>query len=123
MSNRHRFMDGRKTPKEVHWQFMNLKCHACGRPAIIRIMVFISVYELVTRHPEISTALIASSPGGIIPTTKMRDGQEMVRVSDIGACASCRKDAEQAAAKQPSWAYVDIDRGPADIPIQVGYER
>lgn len=44
-----------------------------------------------------------------------------IRLNVIYACPSCLPDAEKAAAKLPSWVYVDIDRGPKDIPIMVGY--
>lgn len=95
------------------------KCRMCENQKIaIRIRVFVEVDELVNRSPEIAGVIMARSDDGSIPYVPMqfsgKGGKvyKMVMVSVNAFCDSCAVDAERYAAKGPSWALVEIDRGP-----------
>jgi hypothetical protein len=64
-------------------------------------------------------AMIAAACGGKLPTVPTKFGP-IVRIGDAYACKACQKDAEVAAAKLPDHVIVELDRGPKNIPIQVG---
>lgn len=116
-----KFMGGRVTPEELHRAIgLRVKCSGCGQPAAIRIRVLVELAELTKRQPEFVAAVAASNPEGpSVPTVATKYGP-MVKVSDTGACALCRKTAEVAAARgAPSWCIVDIDRGPGPDRPQV----
>ncbi len=116
-----KFMGGRMTPEELHRAVgLRVKCTGCDQPAAIRIRVFAALDELTKRHPEFVAAVAVSNPEGpFVPTVATQYGP-MVKISDIGACALCRKKAEVAAARgAPSWCIVDIDRGPGPDRPQV----
>lgn len=118
---------GVKTADEV-WREMHAlsreKCRICKSEKIaIRIRVFVEHDEVVKRAPSLAGRIMAANPDGpYIPTTPMRWGSDgkvyrMVRVSDSAFCDHCRKTAELEAAKGPSWALVEIDRGPGQDKI------
>lgn len=110
-----KFMDGRATPQEIHRAIgIRKNCVYCGRPAAIRIKVLIELGELTKRQPEYVAQIMVTNPNGpYVPTIPTIHGP-MVKVSDVGACDLCRADAEKAAARGPSWAIVEIDRGPVE---------
>jgi len=111
-----KFMQGRMTPDEAHRAYgIRKKCNSCGRPAAIRIKVLVALDELTKRQPEFVAHIAATNPDGpYVPTVPTKYGP-MVKISDIGACDNCKRDAERAAAKGPSWVIVEIDRGPGDV--------
>jgi|WetSurSiteA1Bulk_404760.scaffolds.fasta_scaffold10815_2 hypothetical protein len=105
------------TPEEaqaIHIQegpLMGRKCLSCSNKASVRFRIFVPPDEFFRRSPN-AAAKMAADNGGGLPTVRMRDGQRMTLVSDNGFCSHCLKDAEIAAARGPSWAVVEIDRGP-----------
>lgn len=123
-----KFLAGDLTAQETH-RAAAFHAHPClcGRPAVVRIKVLVQLDELIKRQPEMVAQICASNSDGswTVPTIPTKYGQ-MVKVSDIGACEVCRADAEKAAARGPSWAVVEIDRGPnpneavsATVPDQI----
>lgn len=122
-----KFDGGRSTPHEMHVRAMNKTCELCGKPAVVRLRTLVQLTELVKRQPEFVAQVAATNPNGpYIPTVPTIHGP-MVKVSDIGACSHCRKAAEIAAARGPSWALVEIVEGPesrnpvhVQVPGQIG---
>jgi len=111
-----RFMNGRMTPSEAHRMYaIKNPCYVCGAPAVMRIRVLVQLAELMKQAPQFVATIVALNPEGpmipVIPTTY----GPMVKVSDVAACSHCQKDAEHAASQHPSWAIVEIDRGPKDV--------
>lgn len=115
-----RFMEGRMTPEEAHRAYgIRKSCYVCGKPAAIRIRVLVQLEEITKRNPEFVAHVAATNPEGpYIPTVPTRYGP-MVKMSDVGACDNCKVEAERAAARGPSWAIVEIDRGPGADKTQV----
>ena len=109
-----KFMDGRMSPQELHRALgIRKKCEQCGAPAAVRIRVLVELAELVKRQPEFVAQIMATNQNGpYVPTIDTKYGK-MVKISDVGACENCRKSAEIAAARGPSWCIVEIDRGPS----------
>lgn len=122
--HRKRFMGGRETPNEVSRRLGIAKqCIVCKRPGAIRIRVFMPLDEAMQRAPNLIAAIMASNPDGPkVPTVKFKDGstvREFIKASDSAFCDHCKVEAERTAATAPSWAVVEIDRGPKDT-VQVG---
>lgn len=122
--HRKKFMGGRETPNEVHRRLgIGKKCVVCSRPGAIRIRVFMPYDEASRRAPNMIAAIMATNPDGAkVPTVTFRDGstpREFIKASDSAFCDSCKVEAERVAATAPSWAVVEIDRGPKDT-VQVG---
>lgn len=96
------------------WRKGNLPgrvCRGCSNPRVaIQILTFMPAKEFVKRAPG-AAAVIASQNDGRIPCVPMKDGP-YVCISDVTACDNCRKPAEQAAAKAPSWCIVEIVQAP-----------
>jgi hypothetical protein len=111
-----KFMKGQMTPSEVHKKYgVRKSCQSCGAPASIRIRVLVTLAELTQRQPEFVANIAASNPDGpYVPTVPTKFGP-MVLISDVGACDNCKGEAERAAAHHPSWAIVEINRGPKDV--------
>jgi hypothetical protein len=110
-----KFVSGEMTARETHIAALNKPCEQCGRPASVRLRVLVLLDELVQRNPELVAQIMVSNPDGscTVPTIPTKYGP-MVKVSDIGACDSCRSAAEIAAAKCPSWCLVEISAPPED---------
>jgi hypothetical protein len=112
-----RFMNGTKTPDEVFRSTLD-PCHVCRRPGAIRILVWMSFEDFLTKaDAAIVAAIRLSFPDGQIPTTPMRssrvaDVKPHVKIADQSFCDHCKRDAERAAARGPSEAIVHIERGP-----------
>lgn len=119
---RDKLFAGILTAEEVwrkHIKARGEKCPICQSDKIaIRIRVFVETDELIRRQPGIAAVIMARSDDGGIPYVPMqfsgKGGKvyKMVRVSDKGFCDSCAAEAEKHAAHGPSWAFVEIDRGP-----------
>jgi hypothetical protein len=109
--HRRRLFGGRRTAEEVHRELgLRGRC-ACGGPPAIRIRVFIRHDDFVKLQPELAAMIAASNRDGpFIPTMESKYGP-LVKRSDIVFCDHCRAYAERAAARTPSWAIVEIDRG------------
>ncbi len=108
-----KFMGGRITPDELH-RALGIRgvCAICEGPGAIRIKVLVQLDELTKRQPEYVAQIMATNPDGLFVPTVATTYGPMVKVSDIVACDNCKVDAERSAAKGPSWALVEIDRGP-----------
>jgi len=117
-----RFMDGKATPDEVWRQFTmrNRKCFGCGSPkCAILIRVFMPLKEAYERNPDlmVQMAMFAAANGvQSMPTVQFGNPPEdFIRVSEKAACDACKHTAEIAAARGPSWAVVEIKRGPGSL--------
>lgn len=110
-----KFAKGELTPRETHIAALNKRCEQCGRPASVRLRVLVLLDELVQRSPELVAQVMMTNPDGscTVPTIPTKYGP-MVKVSDVGACDSCRSAAEKAAARCPSWCLVEISVPPED---------
>lgn len=109
-----KFMDGMKTPEEVHCEtvFGGVKsCDGCGRLPRIRITLYFPIDEMRKQHQLFDVAYVHNRNSVRNMILKTQHG-EFVRVSEMHACASCQPAAEKVAAKAPSWAMVDIFRPP-----------
>ena len=120
--HRKKFMNGEMTPQEMHSKYafpVGAKCAGCGGPPLVTIRSFAEEAEMLKRDPRLKVLqLVEPEKYGSIPLgTKMG---AYLRISEVFACASCAPDAERAAAKHPSWCFVDINRGPAEMRIVVG---
>ena len=123
-----KFQGGRETPDEMHRRLGIRKiCAICKKPAAIRIKVYVPLKELMNRNMSAVQALMLTNPLGPLaplPTIPMKFNgtvQQMLKVSDNGFCDLCKSQAEREAAHGPSWAFVEIDRGPGKdkFPTQV----
>lgn len=110
-----------ETPTEMHRRvtWKGARCTACTAPAAIRILTFIPVEELKVRAPNVYAGLVhdCASRGEELPVTKLRsskvsDPKPYLCTSTVFACDHCKATAEKAAAHAPSFAIVEIDRGP-----------
>lgn len=119
---RKKFMDGRMTPQEAHskWGFpVGAKCAHCGAPPLVSIRSFAEEAEMLKRDPMLKI-LQAAEPEKY-QAMQLRTKQGMyLRIAVAYACAQCARAAEKAAAKHPSWMFVDVDRGPDPLKIVVG---
>ena len=116
-----KFMDGKMTPMEAHRRLAwgGKGCTTCGGASVIRIKTFMKADDFTSQVEPGVMAMIAAACGGKLPTVPTKFGP-IVRIGDAYACRACQKDAEVAAARLPEYVVVEIDRGPAGIPIQVG---
>jgi hypothetical protein len=100
-----------ETPQEMHARlaWKGRVCRSCGGPPVIRIKVLTPVKEM---NPGIVAAIALRNPDGSgqLPVIKTAHG-DMLMTADVFACRACRRDAERAAAKGPSFNIVEIDRG------------
>jgi hypothetical protein len=125
MSNFHRhmkrFADGKESPLDMHRRFAwgNKPCTTCGGAPVLRIKTFMKADDFTSTVEPGVMAMIAAACGGKLPTVPTKFGP-IVRIGDAYACKACQKDAEVAAARLPEYVIVELDRGPKNIPIQVG---
>jgi hypothetical protein len=82
-------------------------------------MVFMPVREIVRTKPEVLSLLTVL--GGGPPPTVMRGvpPEEHIQASDTYWCDACAALAEREAARGPSFAIVEIKRGPKNPTPQV----
>jgi hypothetical protein len=117
---------GGKSPKDVHREivFGGRRCDApggtCARPVVVEIRVNALVADVKAHNPEAFEVLAIDDGTGrkVVPVFETIFGPA-VRMTRVYACAEHRKAAEQAAARGPSWAFVEISDGPGDPKIQV----
>ena len=111
---------GVETAMEVHARLgWRGRCNACGGPPVIQIRTFMLLEDAVKTCPEYVGMIAMTNPAGTleVPTQKTKFG-DMIRVGSVLACKHHQKEAELAAARGPSNALVEIDRGPgAERPI------
>lgn len=103
--------------EEAHARFAfspDARCAGCKRPfPSTRIILMFPLEEMQKRpewtlfcfnHPEKAQALLVRLKHGI-----------HVRARTVYACTTCSPAAEREAAKAPSWATVEINRGPKHL--------
>lgn len=116
-----RFDGGRRTPQEYHNAFAfppGAKCSGCKARPQVRAIVMVSAKDAERMgwippgaganpraFPEIVPVLVKLREGG-------PQGTDYVRVSVAYACSVCAPEMERTLAKAPSWAVVEIGRGP-----------
>lgn len=96
------------------------ECKYCSKPPIAKLASFAEEDEMLKRDPALKIHKTTEPDKYAQMRVKFRPGW-FIRLSVVYACPDCLPSAERAAAKLPSWVYVDIDRGPKDIPIISGY--
>lgn len=117
--HRRKLFGGRMTAMEIHRKYAwnNAKCDGCGSGAtVIRIQVFVPLADMEQKLREAVQVEIALRR----VTTRMTIRGTAVRTSFVHACEGCRVAAERAAARGPSYAIVDLDRGPGEDKPVVG---
>ena len=74
------------------------------------------VYEAVAARAAIDPQAAQMFYGMLVPLETGAKGVPVphIRVSTTYACEGCQKTLEKAAAKAPSWAVVEFNRGPAE---------
>lgn len=120
--HRKQFMDGRATPQEVHSRYafpLGAKCVGCGGPPLTTIRSFAEEAEMLKRDPRLKILQLADPDkyGSMQLRTKMG---KYLRIAEVYACPQCTPEAERAAARHPSWVFVEIDRGPEQVRLVVG---
>ena len=95
---------------------VGLKCTGCGQPATVRIRMFMEPSEFIRRAPELAAVMIVRHDG-TLPVMQTKKGP-MTPYQEVGACPSCRKEAEIEAARAPSFVFADI-YAPAEPAPQV----
>jgi hypothetical protein len=115
--HRRRNFDGRETAEQVHAElaWYGEKCGFCGAPPALKVNVFLLLSDMTTESRE--AVMFEIGMGRVSPIRGPRGWA--VRWATKVACRSCAPALERAVArKAPSWACVEIDRGPgADSPI------
>jgi hypothetical protein len=108
--HRKKLFGGRMTAHEIHVKYAwhGRKCDGCGAPPAMRIQIFVALSDMEVKLREAVQVEIALRR----VATKMTVLGTAVRTSFVHACAACGPAAERAAARGPSYAMVDIDRGP-----------
>lgn len=104
---------GKETAEQVHRQSLPGKC-PCGGPPAIQIRTFMPVDEVI-KNPPFAMSLAARNEGKIPCVDFKGPGgvpRKFVRVGTVYACDSHKVEAERAAARGPSCAVVEINRGP-----------
>lgn len=116
-----KFMDGKMTPMEAHRRLAwgGKGCTTCGGAPVVRIKTFMRAADFSSMVEPGVMAMIAKACDGKLPTVPTKFGP-IVRIGDAYACRACQKDAEIATARLPDYVIPEFDRGPKDIPIQVG---
>ena len=115
--HRRKNFDGRETAQQVHAElaWFGEKCHACGGPPALKVHVFLLLSDMTAATRE--AVMFEIGMGRVAPVHGPRG--MAVRWTTKVACARCAPALERAAARgTPSWACVEIDRGPGpDSPI------
>lgn len=128
---RRKLFDGKTTAEEVHRRavFGDRKCSGCrvATPSTI-IRVFFPLDELIKRDGAGVGRALMENPEHFKSCCLDFIGADgfsrepFVRVSTAYACPDCLPAAERAAAKLPSWAHVEINRGPGADKVVVGWD-
>ncbi|KKN72063.1 hypothetical protein LCGC14_0414580 [marine sediment metagenome] len=113
--HRKKLFGGLQTAEEYHSEHAfppNARCQGCKtRGVTTRIIVYYPVDEVKKRDPAFA-AISEVSPQKFLALLMQTKSGPMVRISTVYACKQCTPTIEKAAAKGPSWALVDINRGP-----------
>lgn len=116
--NPQKFLNGTMTPQEfaaANTFGFHAKCAGCGASPVISATVFLPYVEAVKRgyippgselSQEVASVLIS------LRTGCNKEEEPHVRLSQAYACRVCQPAFERQLARAPSWAVVDINRGP-----------
>ena len=122
-------MGGMLTPQEAHarWAFPSgAVCTGCGGRPSIRAIVLSPLDEAEKRGwvPPGSSKAPLTFPELAPVLQQIEDGGRHVwyiRLSRVYSCSRCQSALEKELARMPSWAIVEINRGPDPTNrIQVG---
>jgi hypothetical protein len=116
--NPEKFLNGTLTPQEftaAHTFGPYARCNGCGGAPVISATVFVPYDEAVKRglvppgHEANQQILDVSC---MLLTGSNREPEPHVRLSKAYSCRVCQPAFERGLAKSPSWAVIDINRGP-----------
>lgn len=120
---RKRFQGGVITPEEFHAKYAfppGSECLICKKPPLTRIRVLMPVDELRKRDPDFDM-IAGINPEAIANMLVQTKSGPYIIVTTAMACKQCTPEAEKTAAKHaPSWAIVEISRGPGPDKLVVG---
>ncbi len=132
--HRDKLFGGVETAEEVHARCgfpPGAQCMGCGKPpgvGGITMRTFMSVKDLKQRDPDgfgLVCEMYPDKVAAMLVPMMGSDGQPVpyVRCTTTYACRFCAPAAERAAAHGPSYAIVDITRGPQPDKHQSGYSE
>lgn len=117
-------MGGRMSAEQAHakWAFPTEARCICGRKPLVRAIVMLPLDEVRKRDPEFDRVVQLASVNpaaaqqffSILVQLKGIDGnpEPHIRISTTYACETCAPTMERVLAKGPSYAVVEINRGP-----------
>lgn len=128
--HRRKLFGGKMTAEEAHAKYafpLNARCTGCGtrKGLQTRFITLAPLDEMRRRDPAVEL-LMQNDPAAFIKVLvpiKGASGQPepYLRIATIYACGPCTPAAELAAAHGPSWAIVEINRGPGKDKVVSGY--
>jgi hypothetical protein len=114
--HRTQFDGGRSTPEEYHQRHAfkpGQKCSGCPRRPVATLRVLLPIEELIKVDAEGVGRMIVEAPRELDALCSHLTDGVYIRTTTVYACRSCLPAAERAAARgAPSWAIVEISRGP-----------
>jgi hypothetical protein len=120
-THRRKLFNGKTTAEEFHRKHAfrpGERCTGCGGPPAITVRVFLPLDEIVKRQGEAIGRLLITKPDAFVGLCIETIHGVYVRASQVHACTVCAPALERQAAKAPSWALVEINRGPGpDKPL------
>lgn len=108
-------MDGKITPNELHrtlaWP-AHARCVCGSARVVIQAKTFYPLEEFNKINPELVGTILMTERAATLSQlfVEFTSGVH-VRISTTYACEQHKRDLEIAAAKGPSWALVEFDRG------------
>jgi hypothetical protein len=114
--HRKRLFDGRPAAEvyaETAWP--GKVCTGCGgKPPAIRVQIFVALQDMSAQLREVALYEIALRR---LNTVRTKRGPA-IRTGEAYACRLCQASLERTAARAPSYAMVDLERGPGpETPI------
>jgi hypothetical protein len=116
--NPEKFLNGTLSPQEfvaLNTFGPRARCGGCGGLPVIKATVFMPYDECVRREllpPGHEASQRVLSAVLMLRTGANKALEPHVRVSEVFSCRVCQTAFEKQLAKAPSWAVVDINRGP-----------
>lgn len=113
------------TPEEFHRRYAfppGVRCGGCRSPKVaVRAITMVPLDELRKRDPR-ADYFATHDPLGFAKTLVPLKHGPHVRIATVYACSTCAPELERQAARGPSWAVVEFDRGPGPDKPQVGWD-
>jgi hypothetical protein len=114
---------GRETAEEAHARlaFPRGAACVCRKPPTLSATVFAPYTDARKLMPAVDQ-LPPEELAKLLVSFRDSEGKPkpFVRVSKVYSCGGCRVEFERALAKLPSWAVVEIDRGPTKSKFMSG---